>query len=202
MTKKIEEVVIVEGRDDVQAVERALDVDVIATHGFGLSAEIWKQIERVYSDRGIIIFTDPDHAGEEIRKQLTVQFPKAKQAFLDFSEAKSGDKAGIEFAKPEDIERALLKARKFQSRDSLEELSDTSLPAGEGYVYSMEDMRRNGLIGRPNSSSLRRELGRRLSIGYGSAKAFVKKLNLFRISRQEFERELADVRRSFIEKDD
>lgn len=195
MTRKIEEVVIVEGRDDAAAVEGALDVDVIATHGFGISAETWKQIERVYEERGIIIFTDPDHAGEEIRKQLTAQFPKGKQAFLDFSEASSGTKAGIEFAKQEDIRSALYKARDAR-------VSDNNSSQSKHQRYTMDDLMVNGLIGRPNSATLRRELGRRLSIGYGGAKAFVKKLNLFRINRQEFEQELENVRRSFIEKDD
>ena len=65
---------MVEGRDDTAAVKRAVCAETIETHGFGISAETWKLIEKAHEERGIIILTDPDHAGEEIRKRLTEKF--------------------------------------------------------------------------------------------------------------------------------
>jgi len=65
---RLSQIVVVEGRDDQSAVLAAVDCELIVTHGFGIRAETWKRIERAAKGPGIIIFTDPDHAGEEIRR--------------------------------------------------------------------------------------------------------------------------------------
>ena len=89
---KINETVIVEGRDDTINLKRAVDCFTIETHGFGIRRETWEQIEKAYSERGIIIFTDPDHSGEEIRRKLTERFPDAGQAYIARKDAlKKGD---------------------------------------------------------------------------------------------------------------
>ena len=71
MAELIREVIIVEGRDDIDAVQKAVSADIIATHGYGISASTLDRIRRAYETRGIIILTDPDHAGGRIRKRLT-----------------------------------------------------------------------------------------------------------------------------------
>ena len=38
MAELIREVIIVEGRDDIDAVQKAVSADIIATHGYGISA--------------------------------------------------------------------------------------------------------------------------------------------------------------------
>ena len=62
--RKIEEVIVVEGRDDTAAVKRAIDGLTLETHGFGIRRETWALIEKAYRETGIIIFTDPDYAGD------------------------------------------------------------------------------------------------------------------------------------------
>ena len=69
MENKIKEVIVVEGRDDENAIRRSLTADTIATHGFGIRKETWDLMEKAYRERGLIIFTDPDFSGEEIRKK-------------------------------------------------------------------------------------------------------------------------------------
>ena len=66
---KIKEAVVVEGRDDTIAVKKAAEALTIETHGFGIKKETWKLIEKAYENQGIIIFTDPDYSGEEIRRK-------------------------------------------------------------------------------------------------------------------------------------
>ena len=84
---KIKEIIVVEGRDDTAAIKRALDADTIETHGFGIRKSTWELIEKAYNERGIIIFTDPDYSGNEIRRKLKAKFPEAKEAFLSRSQA-------------------------------------------------------------------------------------------------------------------
>ena len=41
----IKEVIVVEGRDDVDAVKKALDAEIIAVGGFGINAKVIERIK-------------------------------------------------------------------------------------------------------------------------------------------------------------
>ena len=108
---KIKEVIVVEGKDDTAAVKAAVDAETIETHGFGMSDSMWTKIDAAYRSCGIIVLTDPDFAGEQIRKKILARYPDAGQAYLPQKDAlKKGD-IGVENAKPEAIREALSKAR-------------------------------------------------------------------------------------------
>ena len=172
--ERIKEVIVVEVRDDIDAVGKAVDADIIATHGFGIAKETWDMLASAYEKRGLIIFTDPDHAGEGIRKRLTERFPEAKQAYLDRTSAEKKGDIGIENAAPEDIRAALSKVHPCMSE-------------GEGPGYTNEDMKAWGLVGTDDASSRREMLGKALGIGGANAKSFLKRLNGYRIERSEIE---------------
>ena len=173
-------VIIVEGRDDLRAVKEALpEASVICTHGFGISEETWRRIETASKGPGIIILTDPDKAGEDIRRRITARFPKALHAFLPRREAvKEGD-VGIENAAPEAIRRALEQLHAYGAEESA--------ACGTAEPFTEEDLQRYGLAGGPGASARRAALGKALGIGYGNGKAFLSRLNGFGISRQAFE---------------
>ena len=42
----IKEVIVVEGRDDVTAVKRAVDAEIIAVGGFGINGNVIERIKR------------------------------------------------------------------------------------------------------------------------------------------------------------
>lgn len=169
----IQEVIIVEGRDDEAAVKNAVDAEVIVTHGYGISKQTYNRIEKAYTNTGIIIFTDPDYAGEGIRRKLSNRFPNAKHAFLSKEEAKKDKDIGIENALPESIINALEKARPSR----LDRRSE----------FSMDDLNRWDLSGSKNASYYREKVGKLLGIGYGNTKTFLNRLNNYNISREEFE---------------
>lgn len=176
---KIKEIIVVEGRDDTDAIKKSVDAITIETHGYGITKATWGLIEKAYNEKGIIVFTDPDHAGEQIRRRIMEKFPDAKEAFLDRrAAAKDGD-VGIENAAPEDIRRALEKAR-------------CSVEKG-GEAFTMDDMMTAGLVGQADSSQKRDKLGKTLGIGYGNGKIFLQRLNKFGVSRAEFERALQEI---------
>lgn len=186
---KINETVIVEGRDDTINLKRAVDCFTIETHGFGIRRETWEQIEKAYSERGIIIFTDPDHSGEEIRRKLTERFPDAGQAYIARKDAlKKGD-VGVENAEPEVIAGALLRARDLMKRKApLEE----DISAKD--QITMNDLDELGLSGGEGSKELRQEAGKALGIGYANAKGFLRKLRGFGIKREELYEAIFTIR--------
>ncbi len=168
----IKEAIIVEGRDDTAAIRRAVDAMTIETHGFGMPDSIWPQIDKAYEDQGIIVFTDPDYAGEKIRRQIAERYPGCRQAFLPKGKALKNGNVGVENARPEDIIEALEKAHCTSgSRDG---------------SFTEEDLFQWELAGGPRAKARREQLGNLLSIGYGNSKSFLRKLNQFQISREEF----------------
>ena len=186
----IDQAIIVEGRDDVTAVSEAVNALIIPTPGFGITAETWGVIAKAYEEKGLIILTDPDHAGEEIRRKLTEKFPDAIQAYVARSEATAADDIGIENAVPtaiaEALEKALARAGKEADRESLE--------ADKVYA-DMSDLRELGLAGTEGATELRAEAARVLGIGYGNAGAFIKKLKGFGIGLDELKEEIEKIRK-------
>ncbi len=173
--ESIAEVIVVEGRDDQAAIKRAIDTETIATHGYGIKKSTWDLIERAYETRGIIIFTDPDFAGEEIRKKLKAKFPEAKDAYLARKDATKAGDIGIENAEPEAILEALEKAHCTKKVFTEE--------------FFMQDLIKYGLVGESGASEKRSKLGKALGIGYGNSSAFLNKLNQYGIARNQFEEE-------------
>ena len=51
----IKEIIVVEGRDDVTAVKRALDCELITTGGFGFPKGVMERIKAAQARRGVII---------------------------------------------------------------------------------------------------------------------------------------------------
>jgi len=168
----ISEVIVVEGRDDEAAVKQACEAEIITTHGFGISRETFERIERAYRNRGIIILTDPDFAGEKIRKRLSERFPDAKHAHISREEASKDGDVGVENASPQNIRDALAKVRTIMQEDRLE--------------FTRDDMLNYGLTGDWGAAERRQELGRLLGIGYGNAKVFLARLNHYGVTRKEF----------------
>jgi len=168
----LKEVIVVEGRDDITAVKAALDCEVVATHGFGYNKGLVETLKSISERRGIIILTDPDYAGESIRRDLSSKIKDVKHAFLPRGKAlKKGD-IGVENATPEDIYEAIMKARpeKVEQRT----------------VFSKEDLIDSGLSGGTDSRMRRERLGNILGLGYCNAKQFRNRLNNLGVTREEF----------------
>lgn len=175
---KIKEVIVVEGRDDITAVKRAVDAELIAVHGYSVKKNL-ERIEKAYENNGIIILTDPDFAGLQIRRIITERFPEAKQAFITRKEGTKDGDIGVENAEPEAIITALENAKyeKLESED----------------IFSIEDLFEYHLTGHSNSKELRERLGEKLRLGYSNGKQLLSKLNHYGITMEEFEKAMDEI---------
>lgn len=175
MKKRVKEVIVVEGKDDISAVKVAVDAEVFQVNGHAVRKN--RSIEKLriaYEKKGLIILTDPDYAGEEIRRYLNKHFPNAKNAYIPRKDSVKDKNIGIENAKPKDIILALERAR-CSFEENLENIFTTELL----FEY--------GLIAQENSFELREKLGNELGIGYSNGKQLISKLNKYNISLAEFE---------------
>lgn len=169
----IKEIIVVEGKDDISAVKRAVDAEIIATSGLGLTQKTIDIIKKASENRGIIILTDPDFPGKKIRNMISSQIENCKHAFIPRDKANKKGNIGVENASPEAIIEALENARAEITEDRLE--------------FTNEDMIYYELVGNDNASKRRSKLGDVLGIGYCSAKQFLKRLNNYGITREELE---------------
>lgn len=175
----IKEVLVVEGKMDVVAIDKAVEADCIITEGFNLKPQALDSIAKAYQKRGIIIMTDPDSAGERIRRFLTKGFPEAKHAFIPKEDATANNDIGIEQASPEAIRTALAKVRTMDWE-----------PTNN---FTGADLLKAGISGSPAASEKRAKLGAVLGIGYANAKTFLQRLNHYGITRQEFQQAVAEL---------
>ena len=84
---KISEVIVVEGKNDVARVSRAVDAFVVSVSGQGITKDKLKFLKELHKTRGIIVLMDPDTPGEKIRAIITEQIPSAKHACIDKNKA-------------------------------------------------------------------------------------------------------------------
>ena len=181
MKTKIDQVIIVEGRDDIINLKKYFDAEIIATHGYGISQQTIKRIETAYKNKGIIILTDPDFAGEKIRKRLNLMFPNASNAFISRQDALKDDNVGIENAAGDVLTDALLKVHQISTSTKEE--------------FQRSDLMKNGLIGENDSSNKRNLLGKILGIGYANGKQLLGRLNGYGITREAFDLAMKEVKK-------
>ncbi|WP_422385906.1 ribonuclease M5 [Paraliobacillus zengyii] len=178
---QIKEVIVVEGKDDTAKVKQAVDADTIETNGSAVNDRIIEQIMHAQQKRGVIIFTDPDYPGQRIRHIVSNAVPGCKHAFLTKTEARAKrDKGiGIEHAKIETIKEALA---------AVYQLDDTYVSE-----ISREDLLAFGLIGGRHAKERREKLTEQLRMGYANGKQLIKRLQMFRITRETFEETMVTI---------
>lgn len=176
---KIQEVLVVEGKDDTANLRRFYDVDTYETRGSAINDDDLERIEKLNDLRGVIVFTDPDYNGERIRKIIMNAIPNVKHAFLNRDEAvpkskSKGRSLGVEHASFEDLQKALSVVLGNFDDDNQFDITKVDL------------MHMGLLMG--NDSRRRREyLGEELRIGYSNGKQLLKRLELFGITLAEVE---------------
>ena len=170
---KINEIIVVEGRDDITAIKRVVDAHIIALNGFSaLSEKTINKIVELSKNNDLILFTDPDFAGKKIRDTLKKYIPNIKHAFVSQKDATRNDNIGVENANDKAI---------------LEALKNVVIANQDGKNrFNISDLIDNRFVSGSNAKERRIMLGDILKIGYYNAKQLLKALNSFNISREQF----------------
>jgi len=168
----IKEVIVVEGRDDITAVKRAVEAEVIAVGGFGINKKVINRIKEAQKRQGVIVLTDPDFAGEKIRKIIAKRVLGIKHAYISQKDGTKNGDIGVENAEPDTIIKALDSA-KCETKEKREE-------------FHTKDMVVHNLTGNESAKERRDKLGSLLGIGYCNSSQFVTRMNNYGISREEF----------------
>ena len=174
---RIHEIIVVEGRHDTQQLKKYFDCETIETGGSSIDDKVIEQIRHAASRQGVIVFTDPDTPGNQIRHIINQHVPNCKNAFVDKHYARTEKKVGIEHADKDTLWNALQNV-----------VTITNTPKGS---LTMSDLFELGLSGQSNSAELRCKVGEYYHIGDGNAKTMLARLNCLAINKEEL-REVID----------
>lgn len=192
---KVKEVIVCEGRYDKDTLSQVFDAVIIETGGFGVfnDREKLALLRRLAEARGLVILTDSDGAGFQIRGYLKGAIdPKlVKHAYIPDipgreRRKKTASKAGtlgVEGMRPEMLVEALRRAgATFEGAES---------SGGEAEELSAADMYALGLSGRPGSAALRAALLAELGLPGKLQGASLRGVLSALYTREELERALS-----------
>lgn len=180
---KINLPIIVEGKYDKCTLSSIFDATIISTNGFGVfNSKEKRALIRRLGERGIIILTDSDSGGKQIRSYLSGILPKDKIFHLYIPEIegkerrkKSASKAGL--LGVEGMTRDVLESvlSPFISHGACEE--NSVFPSSK--MLTKLDFFNDGLSGGNDSSKKRAELAKALGFPSDmSANALIEAINL------------------------
>ena len=162
---KLECPVIVEGKYDKITLENVIDALIIPTNGFSVFKDKEKRdlIRLLAKEKGVIVMTDSDNAGNLIRsyikkivgdsKIINVYVPALSGKEKRKTKASKEGLLGVEGMTPEIIEKALEKSGVFGRE-----------VASKRRKITKNDMYLLGLSGRENSSIKRKQLLKKLEL--------------------------------------
>ena len=161
---KIKEAVIVEGKSDKIKLSNLIDTLIIETNGFAVFKDKKKLafIRKLANERGIIVITDSDHSGFQIRNYISSSLPKDKIKHIYIpdiygkekrkKEPSKEGKLGVEGIDDKILlslfEKANIEARSVEKRD----------------LITSVDMFTLGLSGTPNATQNKKKLLKSLDL--------------------------------------
>lgn len=179
---KIREAIVVEGRYDKNTLSQIVDASIFQTDGFAIrnNEEMLSLLRKVAQNRGLIVFTDSDGAGFQIRNFLKSAIPGQylKHAYIPDIEGKERrkdkpgkeGKLGVEGMTPETILACLRRAGATFEGET---------PMATQEEITKTDLFEIGLSGTPDSKQRRLKLLKKLELPeHMSTNAMLQALNL------------------------
>ncbi|BCR35128.1 ribonuclease M5 [Mariniplasma anaerobium] len=169
-----QKVFVVEGRNDFSRLKQLYpDIFILTTNGSAILDSTLDALVELDKTHDIILFLDPDYAGERIRKILSQKLTHVFHAFIEQDKAfsKNRKKIGVEHAKKEDIEFALKNIKMSYENTQ----SDIDMH----FLYEEK------LIGQKDSKNLRAYLSKELHLGHVNGKTLLDRLHQFNICKKQ-----------------
>ena len=165
-------VIVVEGTSDKALLENFIDAEIVITNGSDVPCETIEYLKALSKNKTIVVLTDPDSPGKRIRDVLDREIPGLLHAFIPKAKAIKKRKVGVAESDKDTI------------LEALNHLCP-SAPAKNESPITYGDLVELGLVGTPDSSKKREEVGKKLHIGFGNGKTFLNRLNALGVSKEE-----------------
>lgn len=160
MRKILNKIIVVEGKSDVAFLSQYIDAEFVITNGSAIPEETINYLRNATKE--IIVLTDPDFPGEQIRDKLNKTIPHLKHCFIQKENSIKNGKVGVAEGKIEEILAAL--------EDNFE------ISKQNGTITNL-DLYNIGLIGKEDSAFKRKCICNDFKLGHCNAKTFLIRLN-------------------------
>lgn len=169
MKKKINGIIVVEGKSDVELLSSYIDAEFVITNGSAISDETITYLKN--SNRDIYVLTDPDFPGKKIRDELSSNIANLKHVFIKKENSIKHGKVGVAEGDINEILEAIENA-----------YEEKEIRIGN---LTMSDLNEMGLTGSDDSRVKRDLICDKLYLGFCNAKTFLKRLNNNGITKEE-----------------
>jgi len=167
-------VFVVEGKHDSNRLKEIYPgIVTVETNGSAVDSEQVNFLKSLDDTHDIVLFLDPDHAGERIRRILSRELSHIYHAFIDQKDgiSKNHKKIGIEHASNEVIKKAL--------EDMKVVIAKSTSDITHAFLF---EMRLNG----HKDSKLKRELvAQKLGLGHVNGKTLYHRLRMFNKTQKD-----------------
>lgn len=175
--KKINEIIVVEGKSDKQFLETFLNADILTCNGSAIDGFDKNYLIELSKTRGVIILTDPDYPGQRIRNEISSYLPVCKHAFVRKENSIKRHKVGVAEASKEEVLFAL------ENVVSFDESKKGSLNETDMMLLKLSGL---------DSSANKEKVIKHFNIGHCNSKTLLKRLNLLNVSKETLEAILND----------
>ncbi len=174
MKTKIDAIIVVEGKSDIDFLSSFLDANFYKVNGSAVSEEDIIFLKNAKKTHDIIVLTDPDFPGIKIRNYINDSIPGLKNAFVRKRFSIKNHKVGVAESTKKEVLYALqnfIVVNKNDKRGNLTQFDFFEL----------------GLAGGDDSASKREIIDEKFHLGHSNAKTMLKKINMLGITRKELE---------------
>jgi ribonuclease M5 len=169
---KIAGLIVVEGISDINFLSEFIDADFYAVKGSAVSKEDIVFLRNCQKENNIIVLTDPDFPGGQIRNYLNQNIDGLYNAYIRKEVSIKHGKVGVAESTKDEVLKAL-------NHLSLEKKSHIESD------LSMIDLYDVGVLGTKDSKEKRIKLCDFLGIGFSNGKTLLKKLRCIGIDKEK-----------------
>jgi ribonuclease M5 len=170
MKKKINAILVVEGKTDIAFLSSFIDAEFVSTNGSDVPEETINYLKKQQANKEIIVFTDPDTPGQLIRAKLDEAIPGLKHSYVAKKDAIKNGKVGV----AETSQKRILEALNFQIKTNTNNKSDLK----EIDLYEL------GLLGSKNATEKRNYVAAYFHLGFVNAKQLLKRARSMNLTHQ------------------
>ena len=171
MKKVINGILVVEGKSDVSYLSNYIDAEFVITNGSDVPMSTISYLKEASKTKDVIVLTDPDFPGKQIRNVLDNEIPGLKHCFVSKEKSIKHGKVGVAECDIDEVLKAL--ENSFTSKKEIK----GNLTASDLYFL--------GLSGSDNSLELRNKISDKYHLGYNNTKSLLNRLNSLGISKEE-----------------
>ena len=166
-------VFVVEGKTDVNKLTNIIDADFVVCNGAAISKETINYIKELVKTRKVVVLTDPDFPGLQIRNKIEREVPGVYHAYVDRKKASNGKKLGVAECQIDEIKRAIENYVYYDIQNSVKP------------QITMKDMVELELTGSEKASKNREIVSNYFHTGFSNAKTLMKHLNMLGVTLEQ-----------------